>query len=61
MFHFFFHWYDGNVWGNLIASVIWTVPAYLYGRYHFKKLHRKHVEMHNDIKWLKENSNGNAN
>lgn len=52
MWHFFFDWYTGSVWGNLLANVVWAVPLYFYGRYHFKKLHRKHEVMHQDIKKL---------
>jgi len=60
MIHYFFSWYSGSIWGNLIASAIWTVPAYLYGRFHFKKLHAKHDAMHEDIKRLqRSNTYGN--
>ena len=24
---YYFHWYDGNVYGNLIASVLWSLPV----------------------------------
>ena len=59
MFHYFFDWYTGGVWSNLLASVIWTVPVYAYGRYHFKKLHKKHNDIHQDIKRLMGEDNGN--
>lgn len=50
MWHYFFDWYNGSIWGNIIANAMWAIPVYLYGRYHFKRLHAKHDRMHNDIK-----------
>ncbi len=32
----FFHWPEGGVWSNLVASLLWTllagIPAYFWGR-----------------------------
>lgn len=41
LLHYFFNWYQGSVWGNLLASAVIAVPAYLWGRFHVKKLHRR--------------------
>lgn len=35
----FFAWPDGGVWSNLLASVIWTVPALAW---HHRKI-KQHV------------------
>ena len=44
--HTFFGWYDGQVWPNLAASLIWGVPAgWKLFRSH-KKLRRSQAEMH---------------
>lgn len=43
--HYFFDWYSGSVWGNLLASLLWVIPGYLWGRYHIKRVH-KHLERH---------------
>ncbi len=47
---YMFSWYSGNVWGNLIASLIWVIPGYLWGRYHVKKLHAHLHEVHKTVK-----------
>ena len=38
----FFHWPDGGVWSNLVASAIWTTPTLLFA---WRKLRawRQHV------------------
>lgn len=36
----FFAWPDGGVWSNLLASVIWTLPAL---RWHHKRI-KEHVD-----------------
>lgn len=41
MWQYFFHWWQGSVWGNLIASLVWAIPAFLYGRFHVKKVHKR--------------------
>jgi hypothetical protein len=41
-----FHWFYGNVWGNLVASGICTAIAY----FRLKAMHRKHEHaIHNHI------------
>lgn len=44
IFHYFFAWYSGGVWGNLLASAIIAIPAYFWGKFHAKKLH-KHLDI----------------
>lgn len=53
MLNFFFRWYDGNVWGNVIATVICAVPAYLWGKRKVKKhitaMHTKIDKIHEHL------------
>lgn len=47
--HFFFGWYQGAVWSNLLASVLWVIPGYILGRAHLKKLHEKLDKIHKHL------------
>ncbi len=38
-----FHWPDGIVVGNLIASALWAIPAILHLDRLAKKHHREHM------------------
>jgi hypothetical protein len=38
-----FHWPDGIVVGNLIASALWAVPAFLHLDRKMKRHHREHM------------------
>lgn len=44
----FFHWPDGGVWGNLVASAVW-VPVSLLGTHLLHRHHRRKL-----IKELRE-------
>jgi hypothetical protein len=39
---YFFHWPDGSVWGNLIASLLWAAPLWVIGYFKLKKQQHKH-------------------
>lgn len=39
--HYFLHWYDGALWSNILADVLFAGAGYLWGRRGFKKLHAK--------------------
>lgn len=45
---YFFHWYNGAVWSNLLASLLWSaavgIPAYFWGR----SKARKHINRIHD-------------
>lgn len=45
----FFHWPEGGVWSNIVASALWAIPGYFWGRYHFKKIHRAHTKIHKHL------------
>ena len=32
--HFFFGWYEGAVWSNILASVLWAGPPVVYFWWH---------------------------
>lgn len=55
-FHYYFDWYKGNVWGNILASVIWSIPLWSIMIYRQEKnhrkaeLHRRKIEKHLGIK-----------
>jgi hypothetical protein len=41
---------DGSVWGNLIATVLTAVPAYVIGMWRFEVRHKRHqAALHNQI------------
>ncbi len=47
----FFAWPGGGVWSNLLASVVWTVPALIW--HHktvMKKLDRHHEETMREVR-----------
>lgn len=55
--HLFFHWPDGGVYSNIVASVIWTTPSFVVGfvighikmKRHITAEHQKsreHLEVH---------------
>ena len=45
MWSYFFAWYTGAVYSNLIASMIWGVPAGTVALWHLhRKLDRHHRE-----------------
>ena len=50
----FFAWPNGGVWSNLLASVLWTVPALVW---HHKrvmaKLDRHHQETMREVRSTK--------
>jgi hypothetical protein len=31
LIRYFFHWYSGAIWSNILASLIWTLPAGIVG------------------------------
>lgn len=45
--HYFFHWYDGQVWGNLIVDGLFSIGTGMIGYFKLKKLHNRH---HEDLK-----------
>ena len=45
-----------NVWGNLVATIIWSVPLWLVGYFKLKKQHARHqqeLKDHIDYKFSK--------
>jgi hypothetical protein len=50
LLHLWFGYPDGSVLTNLVASGLWFVPGFLYGRYHAKKFHAKLDELHKRVK-----------
>ncbi len=51
------HWLVAQVWPNIVASALWAVPGYFWGRHHMKRLHSrldyndaKLKKIHKDIK-----------
>lgn len=44
----FFHWPEGSVWSNLIASVIWATPTFLH--LHHKMSRRADALMEQHLK-----------
>jgi len=50
------HWLYMNVWGNLVATVIWSVPLWMVGYFKLKKQHARHqqeLKDHIDYKFSK--------
>ena len=49
--HLFFHWPDGGVYSNIVASVIWTTPSFFLGMYVSHRKLKKHINAkHEDLK-----------
>lgn len=46
MLAYFFNWYHGAVWSNLLASILWAVPAIFWGRRHVNRIHDRLDELH---------------
>lgn len=52
-YHLFFHWPDGGVWSNIVASVIWALPpasvaywrARVHRRHHAASLNELHAKI----------------
>jgi hypothetical protein len=42
-YYLFFHWPDGGVWSNLVASFIWATPTIIIS---WRKLRRMHLHLH---------------
>jgi len=49
VFHYYLGWYQGAIWSNLLASLIWAVPAYIAARLHLRKIHAKLDMLHRHI------------
>lgn len=45
---YFFSWPNGQVWPNLIASFICSVPAIALTHWRLEKRHKRHVEQINN-------------
>ncbi len=43
------HWQD-----NVLASAIWAIPAYLWGRYHLKRIHLHLSKQDDHVKAIHE-------
>jgi hypothetical protein len=39
-------WFYQNVWGNLVASVIWALPTFLHLHRKVNRLNKSHQELH---------------
>lgn len=48
MISYFFHWYSGAIWANLLATIITTVVAIVWGRRKFIKWHREQERRHEE-------------
>ena len=44
----FFNWPNGSVWGNLIASLLWSIPLWTLGYFKIKRQHAKHHQQLKD-------------
>lgn len=47
----FFHWPNGGIWSNILASILWTTPSFVVGFVigHFKM--KKHINTrHEELK-----------
>lgn len=56
MISYFFNWYHGQVWGNLLASAIATSIGLLWSIRHLKKHQdRHHQEQLAHLKEIKQN------
>lgn len=50
LLHYFFDWYQGQVWPNLVASAITTGIVGFLGFWKLVRLHKRHqAELHNHI------------
>jgi hypothetical protein len=50
MLHYFFDWYTGQIWPNIIASGVLTLLVWVIGFRKLVKLHKKQkAELHNHI------------
>ena len=50
VFHYFFDWYQGQIWPNLLASAITTLFVGVWGFRKLFKLHHEHTQqVHNHI------------
>lgn len=49
----FFAWPQGGVWANLIASLLWATPAFIYTHRKLRKMH-KHIKRVHDHLGIKE-------
>lgn len=47
MFDYFFHWYTGGVWSNLLASLVWVPLAFIGGKMLHTSL-KKHMLKHHE-------------
>lgn len=43
--HYFLHWPTGAIWGNLIASLLWSIPLWIVGYLKLKKHQQHHHEL----------------
>lgn len=43
-------YFHNHLQDNVLASAVWAVPGYLWGRYHLKKIHRRQIEHHLQLK-----------
>lgn len=41
MWHYFFHWYDGAVWSNVVADMLWVGLGYLFAKKHLTRIHKR--------------------
>jgi preprotein translocase subunit YajC len=55
VFNEFFGWPLGSVWSNIIASVIWSIPAVIFTFWRIRKHQkRNHKEVMASIEELKK-------
>lgn len=45
--HLFFHWPEGSVWSNIIASAIWSLPLWGAMLWRIEKHHKEHAQRQN--------------
>lgn len=47
----FFGWPTGGIWSNLLASLLWAIPAWVWARHHVHRIHRRldeHADRHDE-------------
>ena len=50
------HWFYSNVWGNLVASMIWSIPLWTISYFKLKRqhvVHQQQLKDHIDYRFTK--------
>lgn len=49
MIGYFFHWYDGAVWSNILANFIWIPVALIGGKILHSRLSKRLNDHHEEL------------